>query len=262
MSSPPMRAGRRSTTGVSASSPAPPADARSAEINSCRPAASSSSASAPASRCRVYDREHRVVGVDLSPRHARARRKRVADDKLAHVEALHEMDASKLTFADAQLRRGDGDVRHHRGSRSRPRARRDGPRRAAGRARRPRQPFLGRHRPARLVERWLSRFSARLGWRPNFPIERVLGRPELRLIERRPVKSLRPLHAAGVRAGLVNLRLGQARRAFQEIEVAALVGLRDVLGVEAVVAAREVLRRAAANAASRRAISLSRHVEV
>ena len=35
----------------------------------------------------------------------------------------------------------------------------------------------------------MARFSSRLGWRPNFPIETVLGRPELRLVERRAVKS-------------------------------------------------------------------------
>ncbi len=43
--------------------------------------------------------------------------------------------------------------------------------------------------PRAFVERHLSRFSSKLGWRPNFPIETVLGRPELRLLERRSVKS-------------------------------------------------------------------------
>ena len=43
--------------------------------------------------------------------------------------------------------------------------------------------------PRALIERWMSRFSARLGWRPNFPIERVLGRPELRLVTRQAVKA-------------------------------------------------------------------------
>jgi len=43
--------------------------------------------------------------------------------------------------------------------------------------------------PRAFIERWLSRFSAKLGWRPNFPIERVLGRPQLRLVTRQSVKA-------------------------------------------------------------------------
>ena len=42
--------------------------------------------------------------------------------------------------------------------------------------------------PRAFIERRLSRFSSKLGWRPNFPIETVLGRPELRLVTRRAVK--------------------------------------------------------------------------
>jgi phosphatidylethanolamine/phosphatidyl-N-methylethanolamine N-methyltransferase len=48
--------------------------------------------------------------------------------------------------------------------------------------------FSVEHGLRAVVERWLSQFSAKLGWRPNFPIERVLGRPELRLVTRQPVK--------------------------------------------------------------------------
>jgi phosphatidylethanolamine/phosphatidyl-N-methylethanolamine N-methyltransferase len=44
--------------------------------------------------------------------------------------------------------------------------------------------------PRAVVERHMARFSAKLGWRPNFPIETVLDRPELRLIERRSVKAM------------------------------------------------------------------------
>jgi phosphatidylethanolamine/phosphatidyl-N-methylethanolamine N-methyltransferase len=43
--------------------------------------------------------------------------------------------------------------------------------------------------PRAFVEKHLSRFSSRLGWRPNFPIETVLGRRELKLIARQAVKS-------------------------------------------------------------------------
>jgi phosphatidylethanolamine/phosphatidyl-N-methylethanolamine N-methyltransferase len=44
--------------------------------------------------------------------------------------------------------------------------------------------------PRAFVERNMARFSGKLGWRPNFPIETVLGHPGLRLVERRPVKAM------------------------------------------------------------------------
>ena len=49
--------------------------------------------------------------------------------------------------------------------------------------------FSAEKGPRAWVERWMSRFSARLGWRPEFPIEQVLGRPELKLVGRRPAKA-------------------------------------------------------------------------
>jgi phosphatidylethanolamine/phosphatidyl-N-methylethanolamine N-methyltransferase len=53
-----------------------------------------------------------------------------------------------------------------------------------------RQSLLRREGAARAaIERHMARF-AKLGWRPDFPIETVLGRPELRLVERRPVKAM------------------------------------------------------------------------
>ena len=44
--------------------------------------------------------------------------------------------------------------------------------------------------PRAAIERWLARYSAKLGWRPDFPIERVLGRSDLKLLDRRSVKML------------------------------------------------------------------------
>ena len=137
-----------------------------------------------------YKREHRITGIDLSPDMLARARRRVADQKLGNVEALHEMDASRLTFPDrsfdaavamflitvvpdpakvlaevARVVRPGGRVvlANHFSAESGPRA---------------------------AFERWLSRFSASLGWNPEFPIERVLGRPELKVIERRRLQPL------------------------------------------------------------------------
>lgn len=137
----------------------------------------------------LYDRKHRLVGVDLSPDMLARARKRVAEEKLDHVEALHEMDAGNVTFPDASF---DTAVAMYvitvvpdpdRVLAEMARVVRPG-----GRV------ILVNHfsvetGPRAHVERFLSRFSAKLGWRPNFPIERVLGRPELKLLERRAVKA-------------------------------------------------------------------------
>jgi phosphatidylethanolamine/phosphatidyl-N-methylethanolamine N-methyltransferase len=137
----------------------------------------------------LYERHHRIVGVDLSPDMLARAEKRVSAERLTHVESLLEMDAAKLRFPDASFDAAmamfvitvvpdpDGVLAEMA------RVVRPG-----GRV------VLVNHfsvdRGARaLVERWLARFSARLGWRPNFPIERVLGRPELRLVKRQPVKA-------------------------------------------------------------------------
>jgi len=137
----------------------------------------------------LYDRRHRVVGVDLSTDMLALAEKRVSAGRLSHVEALLEMDAASLRFPDGSFDAAmamfvitvvpdpDGVL-----------AEMIRVVRPGGRV------VLVNHfsvdRGVRaLVERWLSRFSARLGWRPNFPIERVLGRPQLRLVKRQPVKA-------------------------------------------------------------------------
>ena len=44
--------------------------------------------------------------------------------------------------------------------------------------------------PRAAFEKWLSRFSASLGWNPEFPIERVLGNRDMRVLERRRLQPL------------------------------------------------------------------------
>jgi phosphatidylethanolamine/phosphatidyl-N-methylethanolamine N-methyltransferase len=47
-----------------------------------------------------YRADARVVGIDVSPEMLRRARERVARSALAQVEALHEMDAQEMRFAD------------------------------------------------------------------------------------------------------------------------------------------------------------------
>jgi len=137
----------------------------------------------------LYDRGHRVTGIDLSRDMLDRARKRVADDGLAHVEALHEMDAGALTFPDGAFDAAMAmfviTVVPH-------------PERVMAELARVVRPggrvvlvnhFSVESGPRAFAERHLSRFSSKLGWRPNFPIGTVLDRPELRLVERRAVKA-------------------------------------------------------------------------
>ena len=138
----------------------------------------------------LYERRHRVTGVDLSRDMLDRARKRVADDRLDHVEGLHEMDAGDLAFPDASFDAAMAmfvmTVVPH-------------PDRVLAEMARVVRPggtvLLVNHfsvdkGPRAAIERHMARFSAKLGWRPDFPIETVLGRPELRLVERRPVKAM------------------------------------------------------------------------
>jgi phosphatidylethanolamine/phosphatidyl-N-methylethanolamine N-methyltransferase len=133
----------------------------------------------------LYKGGHRLVGIDLSPDMLVRAKKRVARRALANVEALHEMDAAQLTFAEAsfdvavamfvmtvvpdpdavlaeivRVVRPGGHVVvvNH---------------------------FSVEKGPRAALERSLTRYSGALGWRPEFPIQEVLGRSDLNLLERR-----------------------------------------------------------------------------
>jgi phosphatidylethanolamine/phosphatidyl-N-methylethanolamine N-methyltransferase len=133
----------------------------------------------------LYKTEHRVVGIDLSPDMLERARRRVTQEKLKAVEALHEMDAARLTFPDgsfdaatamfvitvvpqtdrtlAELARvvkpgGKIVIVSHFGEK-------------AG--------------IISAVERGIARFGPSLGWNPGFPVERILNNPDLKLVERR-----------------------------------------------------------------------------
>ena len=137
-----------------------------------------------------YKREHRVTGIDLSTDMLERARNRVTTQKLGNVEDLREMDATKLAFADAAFDAAvamflitvvpDPDA-------------------VLAEAVRVVKPggrivlanhFSAESGPRAAFENWLSRFSASLGWNPEFPIDRVLGNPQMRLIERRALQPL------------------------------------------------------------------------
>ena len=137
-----------------------------------------------------YKREHRIAGIDLSADMLERARKRVAERQLGNVESLQEMDASKLTFADSSF---DAAVAMFLITVV------PDPAAVLAEAVRVVKPggrivlanhFSAESGPRAAFERWLSRYSASLGWNPEFPMERVLGNPQMRLLERRALQPL------------------------------------------------------------------------
>jgi phosphatidylethanolamine/phosphatidyl-N-methylethanolamine N-methyltransferase len=137
-----------------------------------------------------YKREHRIAGIDLSPDMLARARARVQAQKLSNVETLTEMDATKLAFADASF---DAAVAMFLITVV------PDPIAVLSEAVRVVKPggriVLANHFSAErglraAFERWLSRFSAALGWNPEFPIARVLGQPGMNEIERQALQPL------------------------------------------------------------------------
>ena len=131
-----------------------------------------------------------IVGIDLSREMLDKARDRVAEEGMSNVTGLHEMDAGDLKFADesfdtvaamyvmtvvpdpekvmkelARVCKTGGQVIlvNH---------------------------FSTDEGVRGWVERRMAPFGDKLGWRPVFDVDRVMGRPELKLIEQR---ALRPL---------------------------------------------------------------------
>lgn len=135
-----------------------------------------------------YRRDLKITGIDLSPEMLDKARERVSRQALGHVEAIEQMDAGAMTFADesfdvvvamyvmtvvpdpaqvldelARVCRPGGTVIlvNHFSA--------DGGVRAA-------------------VEKAMSPMASRLGWRPEFPISTVMGHAGLNLVDQRTVK--------------------------------------------------------------------------
>ena len=135
-----------------------------------------------------YDAGVSVTGIDLSTDMLEKARKRIEKERLKNIDDVIEMDAADLEFEDgafdvvvamyvltvvpdpravmAELNRvcrpgGDVIILNH---------------------------FSSEDGVMRLLEKSMARFSEALGWRPQFPLETVLGEHELTLVSRQKVK--------------------------------------------------------------------------
>lgn len=135
-----------------------------------------------------YRPDLKVTGIDLSPEMLERARERKERRRLANVEAILEMDASAMRFADdsfdvvvamyvltvvpdpgkvmAELERvcrpgGEVIIVNH---------------------------FSQEHGVRGAVEKGMARFAETLGWRPEFPVETLLGTEGLHLVDAQPLK--------------------------------------------------------------------------
>lgn len=138
-----------------------------------------------------YFSQAEVVGVDLSEPMLRKARERVRRHRLNCVVGLGVMDAAKLALADASF---DAVVAPYVITTvPHPEATLD----ELARVVRPGgEIVLVNHISAEggtraALEKWLTRQTRHLGWRPEFPWERIEGwrraRPDVQLLERRPM---------------------------------------------------------------------------
>jgi phosphatidylethanolamine/phosphatidyl-N-methylethanolamine N-methyltransferase len=141
-----------------------------------------------------YSRNNRIVGVDLSEAMLRKAERRVARQRLGHVEGLYVMDAERLSFPDASF---DVVAAHYVVSTV------PHPESALDEFARVLRPggqiiILSRVGAAtglrRRVEAALQPVAGRLGWRTDFPWEHFARwldrRPDIRLIERTAIPPL------------------------------------------------------------------------
>ena len=135
-----------------------------------------------------YHRRLKITGIDLSPEMLKKARRRVVRDRLSHVEAILEMDASDMRFADdsfdivvamyvltvvpdpiqvmLELERvcrpgGQVFVVNH---------------------------FSQDHGVRGKVEKAMGRFGEALGWRPDFPVETLMVCDRLKLVDTQPMR--------------------------------------------------------------------------
>lgn len=135
----------------------------------------------------LYERKHRITGFDLSPDMLLRARKRVARRALRHVETIAELDAGKLPMDEASF---DAVMamyvitvvpEPHRVLSELARVTKPGGRVVLV------NHFAGETGARAGFERFLSRFAAKLGWQPDFPMSRVMGRRDLKLVDSRRI---------------------------------------------------------------------------
>ncbi len=137
-----------------------------------------------------YDPALKVSGIDFSEEMLTRARRKVAEDKLAHVAELRQMDARKLDFPDASF---DTVVAMHLIS-----VVPDPEQVMAEMARvcKPGGQILLVNHFAReegwlaWLERKFAPFADWMGWHSNFPKDRVMGVQELQLVEEKPLTGL------------------------------------------------------------------------
>ncbi|MGD9740319.1 MAG: methyltransferase domain-containing protein [Bauldia sp.] len=138
----------------------------------------------------LYDRKHRIRGIDLSPEMLARARTRVARKGLSHVEGLDEMDASNLSFADQSF---DAVIAMYVMTVV------PDPEKVMAEFVRVTKPggtllvighFASTGGLYAFVERRLARYAAKIGWNPDFPVSRLANRPDLRLRSRRKLGPL------------------------------------------------------------------------
>ncbi len=150
----------------------------------------------------LYRRDHRIVGIDLSPEMLARAERRVDRLGLDNVEALIEMDATRLAMPDASF-----DIAAVMFVMTVV----PDPARVLAELARVVRPggkvvlvnhFSAERGPRAVVERWLDLFAASLGWNRRIP-DRERARPQRAQADRGAAGvALRPLHPARVRAPL------------------------------------------------------------
>lgn len=135
-----------------------------------------------------YKRGLDVVGIDLSPEMLDKARDRVAEHGLDNVSGLHEMDAGELRFADHSF---DTVVAMYVITVV------PNPEKVMRELERVTKPggtvllvnhFSTEDGARGFVERQMAPFAAKLGWRPVFPIDRVMGAGGLSLVSSKALK--------------------------------------------------------------------------
>jgi phosphatidylethanolamine/phosphatidyl-N-methylethanolamine N-methyltransferase len=137
-----------------------------------------------------YGSHLQITGIDISPDMLNKARDRVVEHDLKNVTALYEMDAGKLEFPDEEF---DTVVAMYVMTVV------PDPEQVMRELERVCAPggevilvnhFSQEEGVRGFVERLIAPLASTLGWRPVFPVERVLGNSGLRLTDKR---SLRPL---------------------------------------------------------------------
>ena len=131
-----------------------------------------------------YRSDHRITGIDLSPDMLARAEHKVGQRKLENVEALAVMDALDLEFEAASFDVAvamfvmtvvpDSD----KALDEMIRVVRPGGRIVIT------NHFSAEKGARAMVERWLARYSASLGWHPEFALSKVMGKSEMKLTEK------------------------------------------------------------------------------